>query len=490
MTSAGQGLSQSPQHPWRAFEQTGPGLAATWPGGSIDTTMTTPLPALAGPSPPAAGRPLLRDRWWFAIVFLVALILLASTDAGRIFYDTKLGVDIDAGHFLTRLWSLWNSREWLGSLEDQYIGYAIPMVPFYLAGQLLHVPVWMIERVWLALLLAAGFIGMVKLARAVGIGSETSRLLAGLAFALWPTFTILVGSTSATALPGLVVPWAVLPLVRAAAGRTTPGRAAARSGLAIVAMSGVNAVCTLAVLILPAIYIVTHTRSGLRIRLGLAWAAAVFAGTAWWAIPLLLQGRYAFNFLPYIEQAVTTTRTMSAAAVLRGTGTWTAYFSLNGTPWLSAGWTVVTSKPVILASAAVSAAGLAGLARRDMPERRWLTICAGVTAMVALAGYYGPLGGPWHAPVDHLLDSTLAPFRSLYKLEPVLAVVLTLGCAHALDRWSRLSLPLRPDLADGPRRHRARLGPGPDRPGLAAARRPAPAGRVDHRHPRLLVQDG
>ena len=44
-----------------------------------------------------------------------------------------------------------------------------------------------------------------------------------------------------------------------------------------------------------------------------------------------------------------------AAAVLRGTGTWTAYFSLNGTPWLSAGWTVVTSKPVILASAAVSA---------------------------------------------------------------------------------------------------------------------------------------
>ena len=113
-------------------------------------------------------RPLLRDRWWFAIVFLVALILLASTDAGRIFYDTKLGVDIDAGHFLTRLWSLWNSREWLGRLEDQYIGYAIPMVPFYLAGQLLHVPVWMIERVWLALLLAAGFIGLVKLARAVG----------------------------------------------------------------------------------------------------------------------------------------------------------------------------------------------------------------------------------------------------------------------------------------------------------------------------------
>jgi arabinofuranan 3-O-arabinosyltransferase len=413
------------------------------PGAGIDLTATMPL-ARIGPASDAKGPQWgdLRDRWWFLIVFLVALTILCGTNTGRLFFDTKLGVDIDAREFLVRLWSLWNPLEWLGSLQDQYIGYAIPMAPFFLAGQLLHVPVWLIERLWLSLLLAVGFTGMVKLARALAIGSAPSRLIAGAVFALWPTFTILIGSTSASALPGLVAPWAVLPLVLAVQGRIRPGRAAALSGLAIAAMGGVNAVCTLAVLILPAGYILTNTRSRQRVTLSLKWAAAVVAATAWWAIPLLLQGRYSFNFLPYIEQSSTTTRTLSAAAVLRGSGTWTAYFSLAGTPWLPAGWTMVTAGPAILASALASAAGLAGLARRDMPQRRWLCVCTGLVAMIALAGYYGPLGGPWHAAVGSLLDGPLAPFRSLYKIEPVIAVALALGCAHAVDRLWRLSLPI------------------------------------------------
>ena len=51
------------------------------------------------------------------------------------------------------------------------------------------------------------------------------------------------------------------------------------------------------------------TRQGLR-RWALAawWTAAVLLATSWWLVPLLYQGRYGFNFLPYIEQAATTTR--------------------------------------------------------------------------------------------------------------------------------------------------------------------------------------
>ena len=66
---------------------------------------------------------------------------------------------------------------------------------------------------------------MVRLAEALGIGSRPTRLLAGAAFALWPTFTILIGSTSAAVLPGVLAPWAVLPLIRARSAR----RAAAGS---------------------------------------------------------------------------------------------------------------------------------------------------------------------------------------------------------------------------------------------------------------------
>jgi arabinofuranan 3-O-arabinosyltransferase len=397
--------------------------------------------AAARPRPGGA-----RDRWWFLIAFLIALAIFAATDSGRIVFDTKVGVDINAADFLGRLWTLWNPLEWFGSLQNQYIGYAIPMAPFYLLGQLLHVPIWLIERVWLALILAIGFTGVVKLARALGVGSDSSRLLAGGVFALWPTFTIAIGSTSSAALPGLLAPWAVLPLVTAVHGRSTPGRAAARSGLAVVAMAGINAVCTLDVLLLPALYILTHTTGRQRVTIGLKWCVAVLAATAWWAIPLLLQGRYSFNFLPYIEQSATTSRTMSAAAVLRGTGTWTAYFNVAGSPWLQGGWILVTSTGAILASAAVSATGLAGLARRDMPERRWLCMCAGLVAVLTLAGYYGPFGGPFQSQVNGLFDAAVAPFRSTYKLEPVLAVVLALGCAHLLPRIWRRSLPLRRNI--------------------------------------------
>jgi arabinofuranan 3-O-arabinosyltransferase len=156
--------------------------------------------------------------------------------------------------------------------------------------------------------------------------------------------------------------------------------------------------------------------------------------TAWWALPLLLQGRYAFNFLPYIEQAPTTTGTMSAAAALRGAGNWTAYLNL-GTPWLPAGWALVSTPMAIIAGTLAAACGLYGLALRSMPYATWLRLSAGLAAAVALAGYGGPLGGPFHSGIDHLLDGAFAPFRNVYKLEPVIAAVLALGLAHATATW-------------------------------------------------------
>ena len=377
---------------------------------------------------------------WFLLVWLAALIVLVANDPGRMIFDTKLGVDINAAEFFARLWPLWNPLEWLGTLQDQYIGYAVPMGPFFLVGQFLHLPVWIIERLWLSLLIAAGFWGVTKLATALRIGSDGSRLLAGVVFALWPTFTIVIGSTSAAALPGLMVPWAILPLVAGMAGRKSAVAACARSGIAVLLMGGVNAVSTIAVLVLPALYIITHARGRRRLMVLGCWAVAVVAATAWWAVPLLLQGRYSFNFLPYVEQAATTTKTMSTAAFLRGAGNWTAYFDL-GVPWLSAGWAMVANPAAIAASAVTAAAGLCGLARRDMPERVWLRLSVAIVALVALAGYPGPLGGPLHGLVQTLLNGTFAPFRNVSKLEPVVGLALALGIAHLVGGAAGRAMP-------------------------------------------------
>ncbi len=371
-------------------------------------------------------------RLWrlVAVVWLVTLVILLANQPGRIFFDTKLGVDIDPVTFFARLWQLWNPNEWFGTLQDQYIGYGFPMGPFYLGARLLQVPVWVTERLWLSVLVAVGFAGLVKLARELGIGTGRSTAVAGLAFVLWPTITIVIGSTSAGLLPGLLAPWAVLPLVKAARGGPVV-RAAAQSGVAVLCMGGVNATSTLDALILPALFIVTQARGRQLVKLTACWAGAVALATSWWVVPLLIQAKYSFNFLPYIEQSATTTGTMSAATLLRGAGNWTAYLSL-GQPVLSAGWFIVTNPLAIIAGAIAAGTGLLGLARRDLPCGGWLRLCLGAAALVALAGYSGPLGGLFHAQVDQLLDAALAPLRSVYKVEPAAAAVLALGIAHAL----------------------------------------------------------
>jgi arabinofuranan 3-O-arabinosyltransferase len=397
------------------------------------------VPAVAGGEAVADGpdapvrrprRPVLR---WSVLVWLGAFAVLLVNDPGRMVFDTKLSVDLNPYAYYASLWHLWDPLNTLGALNNQAIGYAVPMAPFYLAGQLAHVPLWLTERLWLSLIIAVGFGGLVKLAGALGIGSPVSRYLAGLVFALWPTFTIVIGSTSAAVLPGMLAPWAVLPLVPAVRGGGVV-RAAARSGAVVLCMGGVNATSTVDALLLPGLFILTQARGRRLARLAACWAGAVAMATAWWALPLLLQGKYAFNFLPYVEQAATTTSTVSAATTLRGAGNWTAYFNL-GTPWLPAGWVMISTPIAIIAGAIAAAAGLYGLAMRSMPAATWLRLSVAIAAAGALAGYAGPLGGPFHQRIDQLLDGALAPFRNVYKLEPVIAVALALGLAHVAATW-------------------------------------------------------
>lgn len=387
--------------------------------------------------PDLSSPPRSRVLRWSGLVWLAAFAVLLANDPGRMFFETKLSVDLDPAGFFASLQHLMDPRNTFGALNNQAVGYAVPMAPFYLAGHLAHVPVWLTERLWLSLIIAVGFAGLVKLAEALGIGSPASRILAGLVFALWPTFTIVIGSTSSAALPGMLAPWAVLPLTTAVRGRGGVLGPAVRSGAVVLCMSGVNATVTMAALLLPGLFILTYARGRRLVRLAACWGGAVLMATAWWALPLLLQGKYAFNFLPYVEQASTTTGTESAAAALRGGGNWTAYLNL-GTPWLPAGWAMVSTPMAIIVGAIAAACGLYGLALRSMPAATWLRLSAGVAAAGALAGYgrsFWSLGGPLHQPVDHLLDGALAPFRNVYKLEPVIAAVLALGLAHAAAAW-------------------------------------------------------
>ncbi|MFD8543932.1 alpha-(1-_3)-arabinofuranosyltransferase family protein [Streptomyces sp. NPDC059649] len=389
------------------------------PGSPDAGGRTAPVPA------PSPGRP--RSRRWLLAFWALTLAGFLAPAPGRMTFETKLGVTTDPWQFLGDLGQLWHDRAGFGGLADQYIGYAFPALPYYGLTHLAHLPVWLAERLWMSLIVTAAFWGALRLAERLRYGSPASRLLSAACYALWPTFTLVIGSTSAAALPGAMLPWVLLPLTNP---QVSPRIAAARSALLIPFMGGVNAASTLASLLPAGLYLLSRTGPR-RTRLLAWWLPGVVLATAWWVVPLLLLGIHGENFMPFIEQADTTTSTMSATELLRGAGNWVGYLNF-GEPWLPAGWTLTARPYAVLGSALAAGLGLAGLARRDLPERRWLLLTVLSVALIALAGYGGALGGPLHGLWQDWLNGWLRPFRNIYKFTPGLALALTLGLAHLL----------------------------------------------------------
>ncbi|MFI6942913.1 alpha-(1-_3)-arabinofuranosyltransferase family protein [Streptomyces sp. NPDC050418] len=401
-----------------------------------------PPQAPAPHAPPVPGPPEgPRSRRWLLGFWAVAFVLFIAAAPGRMTFDTKLGVNVDPWKFLSDLGELWHDRNGFGSIADQYIGYAFPQLPFYGVADLLQIPVWLTERLWMSLIVATAFWGALRLAERLTIGSRQSRLLGAMVYALWPTYTIVVGSTSAAALPGAVLPWVLLPLAN---DRASARLAALRSAAIIPFMGGVNAASVLASLLPVGLYLLSRPGGPRKRAMIMWWVPGVILATAWWIVPLLLLGVHGENFLPYVETSEATTATMSGTEVLRGAGNWVAYLNF-GEPWLPAGWNVATAVLLIVCSALAAGLGLAGLARRDLPERRWLVLTVVSVVLVTMAGYGGAFGAPFSETFQGWLDGWLVPFRNIYKFQTGLALALVLGLMHLVSvaATSRGARPVR-----------------------------------------------
>ncbi len=388
-------------------------IAAARPAGSV-----------AGPD---GLDPRLRERLRALLCCLFLVLIATATRPGRIVPDTKIDMALNPVGFLGRALRLWDVEQF-GQLQNQAAGYLFPMGPFYALGHLTGVPAWITQRLWFGALLCAAFLGARRLALRLGIGTEAGRLAAGLAYALGPHALASLGTNSSEYLPPALLPWMVIPLVAAAQGTSGRVRAAARSGLAVACCGGINGTATVAVLAVPVLYVLTRPRGTARVRLLAWWCAAVALATAWWSVPLVLLGRYAFSWLLYTEKADTTTATTGVADVLRGGERWVDYLVVDGRPWWPLGHTFATGTLPVLVTGVVAALGIAGLLRSRLPERTFLllTLLAGVA--VTAAGHAGPL-----APaVRELLDGPLAPFRNLYKFDGLVRLPLALGIAHLL----------------------------------------------------------
>jgi arabinofuranan 3-O-arabinosyltransferase len=364
--------------------------------------------------------------WFMALLTVVSFL----QRPGRTTFDTKLDLAVDPIAFLGRALHLWNPQATGGELQNQAYGYLFPMGPFFAAGQLLGVSPWVVQRLWCALVLCLAFGGMLALSRALRIGSEPARFAGALGYALAPRMLTEIGPLSAEMLPAALLPWVLLPLVRADR-LGSPRRAAGLSALAVLGMGGVNGAMVIMSLVLPVLWLLTRRWTREHGKLVAWWCVSVLAVCLWWILPLLLLGEYSLPFLDYIESATNTTAPMSLFEVLRGTNQWVAYV-VEGTPWWPSGFMLIDNPLLMLATGAVAAIGLFGLARDGLAERRFLVLGVVTGLTLLTVGYVGALDSPLAETVRGLLDGPLAPLRNVHKFEPVLRLPLVLAFVHAL----------------------------------------------------------
>ncbi|MBW8487565.1 alpha-(1-_3)-arabinofuranosyltransferase domain-containing protein [Actinomadura parmotrematis] len=388
------------------------------------------LPVPPRPAEPAGVDAALRDRLRRRAAALALVTLSFAIAPGRIIADTKLDMALNPGAFLGRALHMWDAGSSFGQVQNQAYGYLFPMGPFYLAGHAAHLPPWVTQRLWLALVMVAAFSGLVRLAAALDVGTPNGRLLAGFAYALAPKAQLLLGVNSSEFLPAALLPWMLLPLVRGARGDLAPRRAAGLSALAVVCCGGINATAEAAVLAVPLLYLLTRAGGKRKRRLLAWWLPLLAAATFWWVVPTYLMGKYIFPFLDYTESAATTTSTTSLLNALRGTSAWTAYLPVDTNPWWPAGNALATTPWLIAATALVAGFGLYGLARSGMPERAFLVLSLVLGAAIIVSGHPGALAAPFDGRLRGLLDGTLAPFRNVHKFDALIRLPLVLGLAR------------------------------------------------------------
>lgn len=369
----------------------------------------------------------------FRLRLLAACLVVVGVafvqDPGYLVADTKLDLAVAPADFLGRALHLWDGEGAFGQLQNQAYGYLWPMGPFFLLGGLLDLPGWVVQRLWVGLVMAVALSGAARVTRALGVRSDLACLTAGFAFALSPRLLTTLGPISIEAWPSALAPWVLLPLVRGATVGS-PRRAAALSALAVAMVGGVNAAATFAVLPLGVVWLLTRTPGPRRRALMLWWPLFTLLGTLWWLVPLFVMGAYSPPFLDYIETTSVTTFPTTLFDVLRGTSNWVPYVD----PASRAGNDLITTATLVLNSGVVLLLGVAGLAHRRTPHRSFLVLSVLLGVLMVGAGHTGAVEGWWAADARGLLDGALAPLRNVHKFDPVLRLPLVVGLALVLDR--------------------------------------------------------
>ena len=269
------------------------------------------------------------QRW---IILFLAYVPLLLNDPGRVAADTKAYLYLNPGRLLESATSMWQPEVAMGTVTHQNIGYLWPIGPFYWVSDILGMPDWVAQRLWLGTVLAVAGLGVRWLLRTLRWSdSEIAGggvLVASLAYMLSPYLLNYVDRHSVILLPWAGLPWMIGLTVRSV--RTPGWRYPAAFGLVTMTIGGVNASSLLLVGLGPAVWLVWcgFERSvswrrvlGTAVRMGLAFAAT----GVWWMVGLFVQAQHGLPTLRLTENYRVISDAATAPELFRGLGYWYFY---------------------------------------------------------------------------------------------------------------------------------------------------------------------
>jgi arabinofuranan 3-O-arabinosyltransferase len=386
-------------------------------------------------------------RWGGAAVLAVfAYGPLLAVRPGVITPDTKTYLYLDPTRFLSQVAFLWDPTVALGTVTHQYVGYLLPMGPFFAVFHLLGVPVWVAQRLWLGSILFAAGLGILYLSRVLGLRGP-GPAAAALAYMLSPYFLQYAGRISV-----ILLPWAGLPFLVALTivGLRRGGwREPALVALVVALVSGINATSVIYVAIAPILWllyaVVVLRESTWRHALATGFRIVVLTLGAclWWMAGLEVEAAYGVNVLKFTETIPSTSATSNASDILRGLGYWYFYGSDHLGPWANAAVRFTQDLALLAISYAVPVVALVSAAFVRWRERSYFLVLlfVGMVLSVGPFPFANPtrIGGVLKA---FMTDTTAGlALRSTDRATPVVLLALAMLLASGLTAlWRRISV--------------------------------------------------
>jgi arabinofuranan 3-O-arabinosyltransferase len=417
--------------------------------------------ATTAPDPPASPTRARRDLLGVVLPMLIAYVPLLLTRPGQVGADTKTYLYLDPGKLLRDAPYIWDSQIGLGTVTHQNIGYLWPMGPWYWLFDVLGVPDWIAQRLWLGTVMVAAALGVRFLLRTLGWGgagtddidgpARAGMLVASLAYMLSPYLLAYAARISVILLPWAALPWLIALTARAL--RRGGWRDPALFALVVLTVGGINATALILIGLGPLLWVVY----AVFLERGVPWRRAVgpllrigaltLLTSLWWLAGLWAQGRYGLPVLRYTETYKTVADVSTAPEVLRGLGYWFFYGTDKLGPWIEPTVTYTENVPVLALSYLVPLLALASAAVVRWRYRAYFLVLIAVGTLVAVGSH------PWDSPSptgalfkEWTISGSGISMRSTPRAAPLvvlgMAVLLGAGITAVARRVPARTVPL------------------------------------------------